>query len=88
MRLFLIEFLVFLLCSLINDQIEQTYKDLPKAIFIGTEYSAYRFTKKKLFERIRSDIQWMKIQPINLIGYFWVLAIQWSGTEITAWGWG
>ena len=57
MRLFLIEFLVFLLCSLINDQIEQTYKDLPKAIFIGTEYSAHRFTKKKLFERIRSDIQ-------------------------------
>ena len=70
----------------INDQIEETYKDLPKAIFIGTEYSAHRFTKKKLFERIRSDVQWMKIQPINLIAYFWVLAIQRSGTEITAWG--
>ena len=40
-----------------NDQIEQTYKELPKAIFIGTEDSAHRFTTKKLFETIRSAIK-------------------------------
>ena len=38
-----------------DDQLQQTCKDLLKAIFIGTEDSAHRFTKKTLFERIRSE---------------------------------
>ena len=49
-----------------DDQLQQTCKDLLKAIFIGTEDSAHRFTKKTLFERIRSEFSRFSVLVPNL----------------------